>query len=70
MWDPITSLVVSHAHGMDSHKFWGIFSNQLTLACERSKKKKEETKIANDRKIFSRFASAKLIDIFQMMSSW
>jgi hypothetical protein len=70
MWDPITSLIVSHAHGMDSHKFWAIFSNQLTLACERSKKKKEETKIANDCKISIRVSGPKLINVFQMMSLW
>lgn len=51
MWDPITSLVVSYAHGIDSHKFWNIFSNQLTLAGERSRESKDENKIESDREL-------------------
>jgi len=36
VWDPITSLVVSHANGQESHKFWDTFSEQLKLACSRT----------------------------------
>lgn len=60
MWDPITSLVVSHAHGMESHKFWSIFSNQLTLAGERTKKGKDEKKIASDSELLIRLGSRKI----------
>jgi hypothetical protein len=35
LWDPITALIVSHANGQDSHKFWEIFGAQLkkSVAC-------------------------------------
>ncbi|XP_059468867.1 small subunit processome component 20 homolog [Neocloeon triangulifer] len=35
VWDPVTSIIVSHASCQDSHKFWEIFGEQLKLACQR-----------------------------------
>ena len=36
LWEPLRTLISSHAQNMDKEKFWEIFGEQLQLASEKS----------------------------------
>ncbi|XP_063244418.1 small subunit processome component 20 homolog [Bacillus rossius redtenbacheri] len=49
LWEPLTKLVVSHAHGMPPGDFWEVFLGQLAVSAELARAKSGELpQVADD----------------------